>query len=106
MATTTADTPDLPAASVLTGQTTGLPKPGQFPSLDVETQVPMIIGVTSAFLVLSTLMVVARLYTRYGLIKVAGEDDVTIAVAQVRNGRIRSLEWWADLFAFVLTFLS
>lgn len=83
MATTTTETPDLPAASGLTGQTTDLPKPGEFPSLDVETQVPIIIGVASAFLALSTIMVVARLYTRYGLIKVAGDDDVTIAIAQV-----------------------
>lgn len=83
MATTTTKAPDLPAASGLTGQTTDLPTPGEFPSLDVETQVPIIIGVASAFLALSTIMVLARLYTRYGLIKVAGDDDITIAVAQV-----------------------
>ncbi|CAN8097293.1 unnamed protein product [Discula destructiva] len=82
-ATTTS--PDLPAASGLTGQTTDLPTPGEYPSLDAETQVPIIIGVTSAFLVLSTLIVAARLYTRYGLIKVAGEDDITIGVAQLIN---------------------
>ncbi|KAJ4391708.1 hypothetical protein N0V93_005328 [Gnomoniopsis smithogilvyi] len=85
MATATTKTPDLPAASGLTGQTTDLPKPGEFPSLDAETQVPIIIGVASAFLALSTIMVLARLYTRYGLIKVAGDDDITIAVAQVVN---------------------
>lgn len=79
--------PDLPAASGLTGQTTELPTPGEYPKLDVETQVPIIIGVTSAFLALSTLMVVARLYTRYGVIKVAGDDDITIGVAQVGTDR-------------------
>lgn len=83
MSSSLTTTPDLPAASGLTGQTTELPSPGEYPYLDVETQVPIIIAVTSAFLALSTLLVAARLYTRYGLIKVAGEDDITIGVAQV-----------------------
>lgn len=85
MSTTTTKAPDLPAASGLTGQTTDLPRPGEFPNLDSQTQVPIIIGVCAAFMALSTLMVILRLYTRYGLIKAAGEDDITIAVAQVRH---------------------
>lgn len=63
---------------------TDLPEPGEFPKLDIETQVPIIIGVCSAFMIMSTIIVVLRLYTRYRLIKAAGEDDITIGVAQVR----------------------
>lgn len=78
---------DLPAASGLTGQATGLPEPGEYPNLDVQTQVPIIIGVSAAFMVISTIVVALRLYTRYGVIKVAGDDDITIGIAQVRpNG--------------------
>lgn len=51
--------------------------------MDVQTQVPIIIGVSSAFMVISTIIVLLRLYTRYGLIKVAGDDDITIGIAQV-----------------------
>lgn len=64
---------------------TALPDPGEFPKLDVETQVPIIIGVCSAFMILSTIIVALRLYTRYRLIKASGEDDITIGVAQVRH---------------------
>lgn len=87
MSLSTTISPDLPAASGLTGQTTELPTPGEFPALDVETQVPIIIGVSSVFLVLSTLLVAARMYTRYGLIKAAGNDDITIGIAQVQIAR-------------------
>lgn len=90
-------TPDLPAASGLTGQTTELPTPGEYPELDVQTQVPIIMGVTSAFLVLSTLIVAARLYTRYGLIKVAGDDDITIGVAQVHTHTAPRPVFWYSL---------
>lgn len=83
MATSTTKTPDLPAASGLTGQTTDFPEPGEYPDLDAQTQVSIIIGVCAAFMVLSTLVVSLRIYTRYGLIKAAGEDDITIVVAQV-----------------------
>lgn len=83
MATSPNKTADLPAASGLTGQTTGFPEPGEFPQLDVESQVPIIIGVSAAFMVGSTIIVALRLYTRYGLIKAGGNDDVTIGVAQV-----------------------
>lgn len=83
MTTSTTQTPDLPAASGLTGQTTDLPTPGEYPSLDAQSQVPIIMGVCAGFMVLSTLVVSARLYTRYGLIKAAGEDDITIIAAQV-----------------------
>lgn len=76
---------DLPAASGLTGQTSELPEPGEYPHLDVQTQVPIVVGISSTFLVLSTIVVGLRLYTRYGLIKVAGDDDITIGVAQVRT---------------------
>lgn len=82
MATMTAAS-DLPAASGLTGQTSGLPDPGEYPHLDVQTQVPIIIGVSATFMVISTIVVALRLYTRYGLIKVAGDDDITIGIAQV-----------------------
>lgn len=83
MAATTSTIPDLPAASGLTGQTTDLPQPGEFPDLDAQTQVPIIIGVTAAFITISSIVVALRLYTRYRLIKAAGEDDVTICVSQV-----------------------
>lgn len=83
MATSTSAS-SLPAGSGLTGLATTLPTPGEYPQLDVQSQVPIIIGVSSAFMVISTIVVVLRLYTRYRLIKVAGDDDITIGIAQVR----------------------
>lgn len=82
---------DLPAASGLTGHTTSLPVPGEYPYLDAETQVPIIIGVSAALLVISSIVVVLRLYTRYWLIKVAGDDDITIGLAQVGLRRWRTM---------------
>lgn len=99
MATSTTKTPDLPAASGLTGQTTDLPRPGEYPDIDAQTQVPIIIGVCAAFMVLSTLVVSLRVYTRYGLIKAAGEDDVTIIAAHVWHGtsiRLTSIHMLTD----------
>lgn len=64
--------------------TTDLPSPGEYPELDTQSQVPIIIGISVAFMVMSTIVVALRLYTRYRVIKVAGDDDITIGIAQVR----------------------
>lgn len=87
MSTSTTTTADLPAGSGLTGLATSLPSPGEYPKLDIQSQVPIIIGISVAFMVMSTIVVALRLYTRYRVIKVAGDDDITIGIAQVRFGR-------------------
>jgi hypothetical protein len=60
-----------------------MPAPGEYPELDAETRVPILIGISIAFVVLSSIVVALRLYTRYVIVKVAGPDDITIAIAQV-----------------------
>ncbi|KAL2275833.1 hypothetical protein FJTKL_01590 [Diaporthe vaccinii] len=75
--------PDLPAASGLTGLTTDLPTPGEYPDLDAQTQRPAIITIAVVLVIFSATLVLLRLHTRYRLIKAAGLDDISIAVAQV-----------------------
>lgn len=84
--TSTTKRPDLPAASGLTGLTTDLPKPGEYPDLDAQTQRPAIYTISVVLVVFSATLVLLRLHTRYRLIKAAGLDDISIAVAQVRPG--------------------
>lgn len=75
---------DPPATSAVNGLKNGtLPAPTDNPAYYTENQGPIIFGVTVAFSVLSSIVVGLRLYTRYGLIKFAGSDDVTIVVAHV-----------------------
>lgn len=78
--------PDLPAASGLTGLTTDLPTPGEYPDLDAQTQRPAIITIAVVLVIFSATLVLLRLHTRYRLIKAAGLDDISIAVAQVCPG--------------------
>ena len=61
-----------------------LPVPGQFPDLDAETQVPVLVGTSVAFALASSIAVVLRLYTRGYVVYSLGLDDATIAFAQVR----------------------
>ena len=84
--TSTTKQPDLPAASGLTGLTTDLPQPGEYPDLDVQTQRPAIITIAVVLVLFSATLVLLRLHTRYRLIKAAGLDDISIAVAQVCPG--------------------
>lgn len=81
--TSTTKKPDLPAASGLTGLTTDLPEPGDFPELDAQTQVPVIIAISVVLVLFSATLVLLRLHTRYRVIKAAGLDDISIGVAQV-----------------------
>lgn len=81
--TSTTKSPDLPAASGLTGLTTDLPQPGEYPYLDAQTQRPAIYTISIVLVVLSAILVGLRLHTRYRLIKAAGPDDISIAVAEV-----------------------
>lgn len=81
----TTKSPDLPAASGLTGLTgTDLPQPGEYPDLDAQTQRPAIYTIAIVLVIFSGILVGLRLHTRYRLIKAAGPDDISIAVAQVR----------------------
>ncbi|KAJ0114185.1 hypothetical protein J7T55_008020 [Diaporthe amygdali] len=81
--TSTTKKPDLPAASGLTGLTTDLPEPGDFPELDAQTQVPVIIAISVVLVLFSATLVLLRLHTRYRVIKAAGLDDISIGVAQL-----------------------
>ncbi|KAK3328765.1 hypothetical protein B0H66DRAFT_596382 [Apodospora peruviana] len=60
-----------------------VPVPGENPQLDAETRVPLLIGMSVAFVALSTLVVGLRLYTRYFVVSALGPDDLTISIAQV-----------------------
>ena len=60
-----------------------MPAPGENPRLDAETMVPMLYGMSIAFVLMSSIIVSLRLYTRYIIVKAPGADDATIAVAQV-----------------------
>jgi uncharacterized membrane protein len=60
-----------------------MPILGENPQLDAETKWPVLVGVSVAFVSVSTLAVLLRLYTRYVVVKAPGADDVTIAIAQV-----------------------
>ena len=60
--------------------------PGENPQLDAETMQPTLIGISVAFVALSTIVVLLRLYTRCCIIgspRAVGADDVTIGIAQV-----------------------
>ncbi len=59
--------------------------PGQNPALDAETQVPVLVGISVAFLLASAIVVTMRLYTRYIIVKAPGIDDILMAVALVRG---------------------
>ncbi|KAH8898089.1 hypothetical protein GQ53DRAFT_678044, partial [Thozetella sp. PMI_491] len=61
------------------------PNPGDYPELDAETRVPILVGVSIAFLAFSSIMVLLRLYTRFFVVRSAGADDYTIVFAQVLN---------------------
>jgi hypothetical protein len=60
-----------------------MPVPGENPKLDAETAVPIIYGISIAFVCVSSIIVALRLYTRYLIVRSPGADDATIAVAQV-----------------------
>lgn len=60
-----------------------MPIPGDNPQLDAETRVPILIGMSVAFVTLSTVVVLLRLYTRYFVVCAPGPDDHTIAFAQI-----------------------
>jgi len=60
-----------------------LPTPGENPQLDAETRVPILIGMSVAFVTLSTVVVVLRLYTRFFVVCSPGPDDLTIVFAQI-----------------------
>ncbi|KAK1752765.1 hypothetical protein QBC47DRAFT_389229 [Echria macrotheca] len=60
-----------------------LPKPGDNPEVDNETLVPTLVGMSIAFVSLSSLIVALRLYTRCAIVRSPGPDDLTIAIAQV-----------------------
>lgn len=62
-----------------------MPVPGENPELDAQTRVPLLVGMSVAFLAISTIAVLLRMYTRYIVIKAPGSDDITIALAQVRS---------------------
>lgn len=63
--------------------TMSLPQPGDNPARDAETLVPTLIGMSIAFVAMSTFIVAIRLYTRYFIVRSPGADDTTIAIAQV-----------------------
>lgn len=60
-----------------------MPAPGENPTLDAETRVPILIGVSVAFMILSVTVVLLRLFTRYAVVKALGSDDYTILIAVV-----------------------
>ncbi|KAK3342001.1 hypothetical protein B0T25DRAFT_438833, partial [Lasiosphaeria hispida] len=60
-----------------------MPVPGENPEVDAETTVPIIVGISIAFVAVSTIIVLLRLYTRCVIVGSPGADDVTIAIAQV-----------------------
>jgi hypothetical protein len=60
-----------------------MPVPGENPELDAESTVSTLVGVSVAFVSVSTLLVALRLYTRCFVVRSPGADDVTIALAQV-----------------------
>ncbi|KAK3392708.1 hypothetical protein B0H63DRAFT_386995, partial [Podospora didyma] len=60
-----------------------MPAPGENPQRDAETQVPMLIAMSVAFVSVSSVVVLLRLYTRYVVVSSPGPDDITIAIAQV-----------------------
>ncbi len=61
-----------------------LPEPGDDPALDAETRVPILMGVSIAFLVFSSIVVLLRIFTRFTIVRLPGSDDYTIVFAQVR----------------------
>ncbi|CAI4219643.1 unnamed protein product [Parascedosporium putredinis] len=63
--------------------TAELPVKGQYPELDAETRVPILVGISIAFALASTIAVLLRLYTRTFILRTLGWDDATIAFAQV-----------------------
>ncbi len=61
-----------------------LPLPGEYPELDAQTRVPILLGLSIAFLVLAAIIVLLRLITRFIIVKAPGSDDYTIVFALVR----------------------
>ena len=59
------------------------PVPGENPSLDAETRVPILIGTSVAFAVAASLVVLLRLFTRYAVVKAVGADDITMLAAVI-----------------------
>ncbi len=60
-----------------------MPAPGENPALDAETQAPIIIGISVAFLLAAAVIVLLRLYIRYILVHTYGFDDLLISFALV-----------------------
>ncbi|KAK5654027.1 hypothetical protein OQA88_7704 [Cercophora sp. LCS_1] len=60
-----------------------MPVPGDDPVLDAESMVSTLVGMSIAFVALSSIAVGLRLYTRFAIVRSPGADDATIAVAQV-----------------------
>lgn len=56
---------------------------GENPALDAETRVPILLGVSIAFIIASTVVVALRLFTRQYIVHGLGPDDYTIVLAQV-----------------------
>ncbi|OAA65340.1 hypothetical protein SPI_02127 [Niveomyces insectorum RCEF 264] len=56
---------------------------GQNPALDAQTRVPILVGTALAFTIVSSLVVLLRLYTRYAVVHSAGIDDYTMLVAAI-----------------------
>lgn len=52
-------------------------------SLKGESLVPLINSLAIVFVILSTISVILRLYTRKTILNIVGADDLTISIAQV-----------------------
>ncbi|KAL1842971.1 hypothetical protein VTK73DRAFT_2950 [Phialemonium thermophilum] len=59
-----------------------MPAAGEDPQLDAQSRVPLLVGLSVAFVAVSTVAVLLRLFTRYAVVRAPGTDDLTIAVAQ------------------------
>ncbi len=56
---------------------------GHNPGLDGQSQAGVAIGISLGFVIVSTLVLSCRLYTRCVILKWAGPDDWTMTTAQV-----------------------
>jgi hypothetical protein len=59
------------------------PQPGANPAMDAESQSSGIISAAVILVVVSTILVLMRLYTRAFILKSVGPEDITIGVSQV-----------------------
>jgi hypothetical protein len=60
-----------------------MPAPGDNPELDAQTRVPLLWAISIVFIVISSVAVLLRLYTRQFVVRNVGLDDVTIVAAVV-----------------------